>query len=135
MKKLLALLVVAVAVFVLLQVSGRDETISGYAPSGVTWSLEALGGTAYPARATISFPEEGRIIGDAPCNGYSATQSAPYPWFEAGPIAATRRACPELAEEAAFFEALARVTLAEVAGEVLILSGEDGFEMVFYARR
>lgn len=135
MSKLLALLVLAAAAFVFMKASGRDETISGYADPDVTWTLIELGGAPFKARATISFPEEGRIAGEAPCNSYRATQSAPYPWFEAGAIAATRRACPELAAEAAFFDALARVTLAEVAGEVLILSAEDGFEMVFHAQR
>jgi heat shock protein HslJ len=133
MRKLLALLVVAAALGVLVMASGKDETVSGYATPGVTWTLAELGGAPYPARATLTFPEEGRIAGEAPCNGYSATQSAPYPWFEAGPIATTKRACPELAAEAAFLDALARVTLAEVTGEVLILSTEDGFEMVFHA--
>ncbi len=120
-----------------MKASGKDETISGYATPGVTWTLSELGGAPYPTRATLTFPpEEGQIAGKAPpCNSYSATQSAPYPWFEAGgPVAATKRACPDLPAETAFFDALARVTLAEVAGEVLILSTEDGFEMVFQAR-
>jgi heat shock protein HslJ len=57
--------------------------------------------------------------------------AAPYPWFEAGDIAVTRRACPDLAAETAFFDALADMTLAEVAGDALILSTPDGREMVF----
>ena len=134
MRILLALLVIAAAVFIFVTAASKDETISGYATPGVTWTLTELGGAPYPARATLTFPEEGQVAGEAPCNGYSATQTAPYPWFEAGPIAATKRACPDLPAEAAFFDALAHVTLAEVAGEVLILSTEDGFEMVFQAR-
>jgi len=133
MRKLLALLIIALAAFIFVKAAGKDETISGYATPGVTWTLSELSGTPYPARATLTFPEEGRIAGKAPCNDYSATQNAPYPWFEAGPVAATKRACPDLPAETAFFDALARVTLAEVAGEVLILSTEDGFEMVFRA--
>ena len=134
MRKLLALLIIALAAFIFVKASGKDETISGYATPGVTWTLTELGGAPFPARATLTFPEQGQIAGKAPCNSYSATQSAPYPWFEVGPVAATKRACPDLPAEAAFFDALARVTLAEVAGEVLILSTEDGFEMVFQAR-
>ena len=46
----------------------------------------------------------------------------------------TRRACPELPEETAFFKALEQMTLAEVVGETLILSNTEGGEMVFEAR-
>lgn len=60
-------------------------------------------------------------------------KKAPYPWIELGPIAVTRRACPELAMEQQFFSALGRVSLAEVNGSVLILSGET--TMVFEAQR
>ena len=48
-------------------------------------------------------------------------------------MAVTRRACPELAEETRFFQTLEDMTLAEVQGPVLILSNEDGTEMVFEA--
>ncbi|SPF78600.1 hypothetical protein ALP8811_02529 [Aliiroseovarius pelagivivens] len=109
----------------------KDETISGYANTNTSWKLVELDGASFPAKATISFPEKGRIAGQAPCNSYSGTQSAPYPWFETGPIAATKRACPDLTAEAEFFEALGQMRLAEVSGDTLILSNEDGREMVF----
>ena len=110
-----------------------DETISGYAAPEATYALETLGGDPFPARATIAFPEEGTAQGEAPCNAWSATQSAPYPWFALGPIAATRRACPDLAAEQTFLTTLAAMTLAEAQGPVLILSSDEGLEMVFRA--
>lgn len=124
------LLPVAAAMFL---TACKDETISGYANPDTRWALVELDGVPFPANATISFPEKGRIAGQAPCNSYSGTQTAPYPWFETGPIAATRRACPDLAAESAFFEALAQVRIAEVSGDTLILSNEDGRELVFKA--
>ncbi len=108
-----------------------DETISGYADKEAVYRLEELAGEAFEPRATIAFPEEGSARGDAPCNAWSATQSAPYPWFELGPIAATKRACSDLAAEAMFFEALGSMTLVEVQGDVLILSGDTDVTMVF----
>ena len=108
-----------------------DETVSGYADPTAVYRLVEIDGVAFAARATISFPEEGRIVGEAPCNRWSAGQDAPYPWFAPGPIAATRRACPELEAETRFFEALGRMSLAEVQGPILILSSDDGLEMVF----
>ena len=107
-----------------------DETVAAYGGGGL-WLLTEIDGKVFPARATLGFPEPGRIAGTAPCNTYSGRMAAPYPWFEAGDIAVTRRACPDLAAETAFFDALADMTLAEVAGDTLILSTADGREMVF----
>lgn len=109
----------------------KDETISGHADAGVVWSLVELDGTAFQASATLSFPEKGRIAGQAPCNSYSGTQTAPYPWFETGPILSTKRACPDLNAETAFFAALSKMNIAEVSGSTLILSNETGRQMVF----
>jgi heat shock protein HslJ len=50
-----------------------------------------------------------------------------------GTIASTRRACPDLGQETAYFAALADMRFAEVAGTVLILSNKAGGEMVFQA--
>lgn len=110
---------------------GGDETISGYADPDAVYALTEIDGTPFAARATIRFSEQGRVAGEAPCNQYSAEQTAPYPWFTLGPIAATRRACPEADAEARFLAALEAMTLAEVQGPVLILSTETGREMVF----
>ena len=97
------------------------------------YRLQSIDGVDFAARATIAFPEEGRVTGDAPCNAWSADQGVPYPWFELGPIAVTRRACLALAEETLFFEALGQMTLAEVQGATLILTNDAGREMVFLA--
>lgn len=123
--------VLLIAACLALPACRKDETVSGYAGVGSVWVLRDLGGAAYAARATIAFPRQGRIEGEAPCNRWFAAQNAPYPWFEAGPVGSTRMACAGAGAEAAFFAALARVTLAEVAGDVLILRDEAGFEMVF----
>ncbi|QDC11064.1 META domain-containing protein [Oceanicola sp. D3] len=106
-----------------------DETLTGYA-SGL-YQLEEIDGEGFEWGATLDLSEAGRIAGQAPCNSYSAAQDAPYPWFQPGPIAATRRACLHLNGEAAFFKALSEMTLAEASGPVLILSNEAGREMVF----
>ncbi|MHA6263172.1 META domain-containing protein [Arenibacterium sp. CAU 1754] len=110
-----------------------DETLTGYGASGVVWTLAEMDGRRFAARATLRFPEPGQIAGNAPCNAYSGKQTAPYPWFQAENIAATHRACPDLAAENAFFSALSAMTLAEVGNGTLILSTETGREMVFTA--
>lgn len=110
-----------------------DETVSGYGAADRVWELKEIDGKAFSERATLRFPEQGRIAGEAPCNSFGAEQSAPYPWFKTGPIVATRMACAALPAEARFLESLEAMTLAEVAGDVLILSNDAGREMVFHA--
>jgi len=110
-----------------------DETISGYASGGAVWQLETINGVSFDARATLTFPELGKIVGEAPCNGYFGEQTAPYPWFEVKGIASTKRTCADLNAESAFFDALGKMTLSEVAGSTLILSTVSGDEMVFRA--
>lgn len=111
----------------------KDETISGYADPDVVYTLTELGGRVFTASATISFPDEGLVRGSGPCNGYSAEQTAPYPWFQLSPLRATRRACPEMAEESEFFGGLQEMTLIEVLGDTLILRNDADNEMVFLA--
>ncbi|MBJ3763603.1 META domain-containing protein [Maribius pontilimi] len=110
-----------------------DETISAFAPPETVFALRSLDGTPAAARATIRFPRPGEVTGTGPCNAFSAAQTAPYPWFALGPIRATRRACPELGVEAAYFTALKQATIAEVSGDTLILSDPGGPELVFQA--
>ncbi|MGY3438240.1 MULTISPECIES: META domain-containing protein [unclassified Marinovum] len=128
MKIALPLLTVA-----LLAACDSDETLTAYGAAETTWALQSLNGAPYPATATLTFPEPGRLAGQAPCNSFSGSHSAPYPWFDAGPLATTRRACPDLAAETAFLSALDAMTLAEVQGNTLILSNDTGGELVFRA--
>ncbi|MEO9862468.1 MAG: META domain-containing protein [Yoonia sp.] len=119
------------ALALLLTACGPDETISGYAAEGAIYRLDSIDDTDFAATATITFGADGTVGGNGPCNTYSTTQTAPYPWFALDPIASTRRACPDLDAETTFFTALAEMTLSEVGGDVLILSNDAGREMVF----
>ena len=110
-----------------------DETISRYAGRDTVFRLIELDGAPFSARATIQFSQEGAITGQAPCNGYFATQTVPYPWFKAEGIGATRMACPDLNTETQFLTALGEMGLSEVFGDTLILRNDAGREMVFKA--
>ncbi|MFO6465497.1 META domain-containing protein [Jannaschia sp. KMU-145] len=110
-----------------------DETISGYADRSATYVLVEMGGADASVRATLRFPEEGVVTGDGPCNGFRAAQTIAYPWIEIGEIAATRRSCSDLDLEETYFAMLRTATLVEVAGDVLLLSGEDGLLAAFEA--
>lgn len=119
---------------VALTLCAGDETVSGYANPDAIYHLIEINGAAPAAPSTISFPAEGRVAGRAPCNTYTATQTQPYPWFNVEAIRSTRRACPDLSAEQQFFGTLQTMTLAEVSDAVLILSNEDGAQLVFEAR-
>ena len=118
------------APLLLLACSG-DQGVSAFVDPASTWRLTEMNGTTFAARASIAFPAPGRVTGQGPCNAYGAQQTAPYPWIEIGNITATKAACPDLAAEQDFFAALAGVSIAEVSGDTLILSADDGLEMLF----
>lgn len=109
----------------------KDETVTAYGGAGKIWVLVELDGKPVSTQATLIFPEPGKIAGRGPCNSFSATMTVPHPWFDAGPIAATRRACPDLPAEADYFAALSEMTIAEVLGDVLILSTDGERKMIF----
>ena len=110
-----------------------DETATAYGAADKTWMLEELGGASFSARATLVFPEPGKIAGEAPCNSYSASMTVPYPWFEAGPLATTRRLCPQISAEETYLQALSDMTLIEALGDTLILSNDTETTMIFKA--
>lgn len=111
----------------------KDETVAAYGPPDVTWQLNSLNGAPFTARAEISFSEGGKIAGHAACNRFSSASSLPYPWFQTGPIAATKAACPELAAETAFFDALSTMSRAIFDNGTLTMANDEGAEMVFTA--
>ena len=111
----------------------KDETVTAYGAADQTWVLQEIGGERFDASALLHFPQEGLIAGNAPCNTYSGTLNAPYPWFGIADLTATRATCAGLEAEGLYFAALMAMTQSEVSGDVLILRNEHGHEMVFKA--
>jgi len=111
-----------------------DESVAKYGAAGKTWALHEIDGAPFSARTTLEFDKAGWITGQAPCNRFSAKQTAPYPWFKTGPAIATKMACQDLKQEQVFFEALGAMSLSEVSGAALILSNDDGRSMIFKAQ-
>jgi heat shock protein HslJ len=114
----------------LLVVGCTDETVSGYAAPG-PWRLVELDGTAVPPGTTLRFPAEGRVEGTLPCNTFRAQQTAPYPWFILSHFEVGSERCEARPLEERIVHALASVTLAEAQGPVLILTNDEGRELVF----
>lgn len=110
-----------------------DETAAGYGAAGAVWTLVEQDGARPPAHVTLSFGQDGTISGHAPCNAFTTTSTVPYPWFEPGTIAATKKACPDLPSESAFFTTLRAMAFVEVLGDTMILRNDAGVELVFKA--
>lgn len=112
----------------------KDESVAAY-DGGNIWQLYELDRAPFTARATLLFDEGGKVSGQGPCNSFFAEQTKPYPWIGIEKIGATRMACPDLQLESTYFDALAGMTLAEVSGDVLILSNDAGRQMLFRAMK
>lgn len=109
----------------------KDETVSGQTDNDVVWLLSTINEAPVAARITITFPEQGKIAGQAPCNAYFGDQTAPLPWFDVKGIGATRMACPELELESQYFELLQNMTTAEITGDTLVLRNDAGKSLMF----
>lgn len=113
-----------------------DDSIAGPSrpsPGPTEWHLQSIDGQPFAARASLTFGQDGAIIGKAPCNSYSVRNTVDLPGLSLGPIRSTRRACPDLADEQKYIESLRSMTKADRRGNVLILSNASGREMVFAA--
>ncbi|ABG31011.1 META domain-containing protein [Roseobacter denitrificans] len=119
----------------LLAVNGctRDETAAAYGGADKVWRVVEIDDIPFASRATLTFPAPGQIAGDAPCNSYSAAITVPYPWFDAGPIVATKKRCADASHEARFLEALANMSLSEILRDTMILSTPEGRSIIFKA--
>jgi heat shock protein HslJ len=96
------------------------------------WQLLAIDGTRTEARATLRIDKDNVLAGAAPCNRWSANNGSDLPALALGAIRSTRMACDRMAEEKAFFDALALMTTVALDGERnLILTGPDGRTMEF----
>ncbi|MCF3595202.1 META domain-containing protein [Rhodobacteraceae bacterium LMO-12] len=98
---------------------------------GHVWQLIEMNNTPFTARVTLTFPEPGKLAGEAPCNRYFGAMWGDYPWFKAGRIAATRRACPDLSLEHTYLQLLESMTHAEAGSDHLILTDGSNQSLVF----
>lgn len=125
---------IILAAILMLTVFQPDETLRRYGAADRDWHLVTLRDAPFDADATISFPKRNQITGEGPCNRYNTTNSTPYPWIEVGPVAATRRACPDLKAESAYFDALRSARIVVIEGDTMTMSDENLPLLVFKAR-
>jgi heat shock protein HslJ len=101
----------------------------------ITWVLTTMPGGAPVADGTFTtlLLADGRLSGNAPCNQYSGDYTLDGSSITIGSIVRTRLACPDLAQEDAYLEALGEVTSYVLQDDMLVLVGPDGTALLGFA--
>lgn len=97
------------------------------------WRLVELDGApaAFPITLTVG---AARVEGVAPCNTYFGAWSRTGDALTVGPLAATRRACPDLALEQTYLGLLTDTASAEGGGGALTLRDAGGRPLMRFER-
>ena len=98
--------------------------------TGIDWHLVGLEGQDLAWEASLRLDGD-RVTGKAPCNRFFGTNASPLPNVRFGAMGATKMACPDLAAETAYFEALQAMQRAELDQGHLYLIGPEGRIMEF----
>lgn len=93
------------------------------------WDLITLSGKPIASDLSIrlSFTQDGSVAGNAGCNNYNAAYTLSDHILSVGPIASTKKACPEMVmqQEAQFLAALEGQHYLQVNDDQLLLVNED----------
>jgi heat shock protein HslJ len=98
--------------------------------SGIDWHLAGLEGQDVAWEASLRIDGD-KVTGKAPCNRFFGTNTAPLPQVSFGAMGATKMACPDLAAEAVYLEALQAMQRVELDQGHLFLIGPEGRIMEF----
>ena len=97
---------------------------------GTAWRLEDLGGAGVidDAQATLEFADGGGVSGNGSCNQFRGTVTVTGRAISFGPLAMTRKACPEaiMNQENAFLAALGQAERFEVKDSMLYIQSKGG---------
>ena len=100
--------------------------------------LEDVGGAGVidDVRATLEFPEAGKVSGRGSCNRFFGTAQVQGGQIKLGPLGTTRMACPEavMDQERRYLEQLQRTERYGVNGSVLRLYGPDSAPSLRFTR-
>lgn len=92
---------------------------------GTRWALASLSGAPAKGDAWMSLREDGRVTGNAGCNGFNGSAKVADGTIEFGPLASTMMACTEdglSAQEAGLHGLLAGKTAYSISGGTLTVS-------------
>ena len=110
----------------------------GFDPTGTAWLAKDIGrrGVVDRVQSTLVFEDEDRVHGNTGCNSFQGSITRRGSFLSFGPLATTRRACPEavMDQEQRFMAALDATRLFERSGPLLLLLGEDGAPLIRLTR-
>jgi heat shock protein HslJ len=108
--------------------------------TGTSWQVEDIdgGGVIDGSKATVQFPEPGRVAGNSRCNRYMGGYERDGESLSFGNLAGTMMACPEplMAEEQRFYQAMSQVSAWRIdpQTELLHLVNEAGDTVIRASR-
>ena len=113
--------------------TGRPSSTAPASPAGgptaplwgTLWVLEDLAGAGVMdyVRATLEFPQPGKIAGNASCNRFFGSATITGDRLTASPLGATQMACPEavMNQESRYLQALQHATRFALDGPWLLV--------------
>ena len=110
--------------------NGSDNCrLPGAELTNTRWQLSALGDDILDADGEqspyLTLDSEGKVLGHAGCNGLNGSYQQDGETLSFGPIATTRKACPEMEGEQAFLQALKATSRFRIDGELLPLFDDN----------
>jgi heat shock protein HslJ len=106
--------------------------------AGTSWRLEDLAGAGVidDARASLEFSDGGPVSGSATCNRFTGTATLTGNAISFGPLATTRKACPEalMSQETRYLQALEAAQRVEVKDSLLYLHTAGGAAPLRFVR-
>jgi len=111
---------------------------SGTTLSNTHWKLVAVDEVEYKPidvkkETYLILRPDHRVTGFAGCNTFSSSWLMEEGRLVFGPLLSTRMACPDMDSERAFLVALDGAVLADITGDMLVITGTDGTELTFKA--
>lgn len=94
-------------------------------------NLTIVDGEWQRGEQSITFSTDGTVAGFGGCNRFTGSYLATDTTIDIGPLAATRRACPEpvMDDEMAFFRLLESVDRYDISGRTLTMQDPDNNEL------
>jgi heat shock protein HslJ len=114
--------------------TGRAAAFDAKSLAGTRWVLDQQppakveAGRPVPPAPTLQFTDPARVNGTGGCNGFTGKAAIDGDTVRLGPLAATRRMCPQpmMQVEDSYFRQLDAVRRARMDGSALVLLDDTG---------
>lgn len=115
--------------------SGKTPKVS---VKNTSWILYQLNGNTLKSEndVTLNFSgSDNKVSGSAPCNNYTGTFNSSSGNLTFGPLASTKRMCPEMESETVFLNALQNTSSFKISGSELNLFDSGGKLLMIFKKK